>query len=126
MVNWNPEWDKREDTHQSGPAAENQSVVEYLDGLGRNMPTRRVVGSMRYPVAFQSFTTNHPAIGSAVIGVAFFAIMFVLVAAAGQGRHEVLVLIVSVSLAVLVFAGNWFGARYSRTHRSRDQRHPDG
>jgi hypothetical protein len=122
MVNWNPDWDNNEDTDGSEPEAENKSVVEYLDELGRKNPSQRLFGSMKYPMAFQSFTMKHPAIGSAIIGIAFFAFLFVVGSAAAQGRDGLLVLTVSAFLAVLVFAGNWLGARYASTQGSRHKR----
>jgi hypothetical protein len=122
MTNWDPDWDKPEATDQSGHADE-RSVVERLDDLGRRNPAYRRFGSMRYPLAFQSFTMKRPAVGSAIIGFAFFAVIFLLGTAADQGQHEPLVVTISALLAVFVFVGNWIGARHLNAQQLRGQRH---
>jgi hypothetical protein len=100
----------------------NRTVIDRIETFGRNSPGQRLFGSMKYPMAYQSFTIDHPVLGSAILGVVASAGLFLLSVAATQGRGAVLLAVVYSIGAFVIFGANWIGAKRMKVARQRSGR----
>jgi hypothetical protein len=87
-----------------------RTALDRAEDLGRRVPGRESLGVMKYPLMFQSFTMQHPVIGSAILGIVVGVFLFLLTTAATQGRAFIPLVVVCGVGAVVIFIGNWIGA----------------
>lgn len=65
---------------------------------------------MKYALAYQGFTVDHPIVGSAILAVVVCVALFFLSIAATQGKALVLFAVIYGVGACLIFFANWIGA----------------
>jgi hypothetical protein len=96
-----------------------RTAFDHLEDLGKRSPGYRLFGSMKYPLAYQSFTIKHPVVGSAILSVIVCVGMYFLTIAATQGRGAIVLAVVWTVGALIVFVANWIGAKRIRAARLR-------